>query len=105
MNPGIASPVAAPAIDRRNGNIFILTQLLTYFSAPVLYVGVVQAAFVRVCQEALLRGRKFVNLGVSTVPGTDGDDLNFGLDEFKRRQGGQAELRETYVIHWTGDQT
>lgn len=45
MNPGIASPVADPAIDRRNGNIFILTQLLTYFSAPVLYVGVVQAAF------------------------------------------------------------
>ena len=37
--------MAAPAIDRRNGNIFILTQLLTYFSAPVLYVGVVQAAF------------------------------------------------------------
>lgn len=34
-----------PAVDRRNGNIFAITQLLTYFSAPVLYVGVVQAAF------------------------------------------------------------
>jgi len=34
-----------PAVDRRNGNIFALTQMLTYFSAPVLYVGVVQAAF------------------------------------------------------------
>ncbi|MBS0632001.1 MAG: hypothetical protein JSS11_08820 [Verrucomicrobia bacterium] len=34
-----------PALDRRNGNIFALVQLLTYFSAPVIYVGVVQAAF------------------------------------------------------------
>lgn len=39
-----AAPVD-PAVDHRNGNIFALTQLLTYFSAPVLYVGVVQAAF------------------------------------------------------------
>ena len=38
-------PQADPAVERRNGNIFIFTQLLTYFSAPVLYVGVVQAAF------------------------------------------------------------
>lgn len=34
-----------PALERRNGLIFIWTQLLMYFSAPVLYVGVVQAAF------------------------------------------------------------
>lgn len=40
-----ASPATDPALDRRNGNLFVLTQLLTYFSAPVLYVGVVQAAF------------------------------------------------------------
>ncbi|HEY0865204.1 MAG TPA: hypothetical protein VGD97_13950 [Lacunisphaera sp.] len=40
-----ASPVTDAALDRRNGNLFVLTQLLTYFSAPVLYVGVVQAAF------------------------------------------------------------
>jgi MFS family permease len=39
------SHVSDPKIERRNGNLFILTQLLTYFSAPVLYVGVVQAAF------------------------------------------------------------
>jgi hypothetical protein len=44
---GAASATAQiePAVDRKNGNIFALTQLLTYFSAPVLYVGVVQAAF------------------------------------------------------------
>jgi hypothetical protein len=44
---GAASATAPiePAVDRKNGNIFALTQLLTYFSAPVLYVGVVQAAF------------------------------------------------------------
>ncbi|MDB6169268.1 MAG: transporter [Verrucomicrobia bacterium] len=34
-----------PEMNRRNGLIFIWTQLLIYFSAPVLYVGVVQAAF------------------------------------------------------------
>ena len=46
MKPGEpASPAADAALDRRNGNLFVLTQLLTYFSAPVLYVGVVQAAF------------------------------------------------------------
>jgi len=39
------SLVTDPVLGRRNGNLFILTQLLTYFSAPVLYVGVVQAAF------------------------------------------------------------
>lgn len=33
------------ATERRNGRIYAATQLLTYFSAPVLYVGVVQAAF------------------------------------------------------------
>ncbi|MBS0662979.1 MAG: hypothetical protein JSR48_06920 [Verrucomicrobia bacterium] len=44
----IADPTVSaltPAIERRNGLIFIWTQLLIYFSAPVLYVGVVQAAF------------------------------------------------------------
>ena len=32
-------------IDRRNGIVFIVMELLIYFTAPVLYVGVVQAAF------------------------------------------------------------
>lgn len=45
MSASGVSSVVDPAVDRRNGNIFALTQLLTYFSAPVLYVGVVQAAF------------------------------------------------------------
>ena len=37
--------VISPELDRRNGLIFIWTQLLVYLAAPVLYVGVVQAAF------------------------------------------------------------
>ena len=37
--------VLTPEIERRNGRVFVWTQLLVYFSAPVLYVGVVQAAF------------------------------------------------------------
>jgi len=40
---GIA-PVVTPDIERRNSLIFMLSWLLTYFAAPVLYVGVVQAA-------------------------------------------------------------
>ena len=35
-----------PEMDRRNGWIFVWTQLLIFFSAPVVYVGVVQAAFI-----------------------------------------------------------
>jgi MFS family permease len=34
-----------PEIERRNGAVFVWTQLLMYFAAPVIYVGVVQAAF------------------------------------------------------------
>ncbi len=34
-----------PEIDRRNGWLFVWTQILIYFSAPVIYVGIVQAAF------------------------------------------------------------
>jgi CelD/BcsL family acetyltransferase involved in cellulose biosynthesis len=64
-----------------------------------------QPTFQEVCEEARRRGRPFVNLGVSTVPGTSGYDLNFGLDEFKRRQGGRAELRETWVFDYTGEST
>lgn len=45
MNTESVSSATDPAADRHNGNLFILIQLLTYFSAPVLYVGVVQAAF------------------------------------------------------------
>ena len=35
-----------PETDRRNGWLYVWTQLLIYFSAPVIYVGVVQAAFI-----------------------------------------------------------
>ncbi|MEJ1972462.1 MAG: hypothetical protein WDM96_08425 [Lacunisphaera sp.] len=45
MSEASPSPAFDPAVERRNGNIFALTQILTYFAAPVLYVGVVQAAF------------------------------------------------------------
>ena len=41
---GVVLPID-PAVDRRNGNIYVLTQILTFFSAPVLYVGIVQAEF------------------------------------------------------------
>jgi hypothetical protein len=50
------------ALDRRNGNLFVAIQLLTYFSAPVLYVGVVQAAF---C-DALGASATVANLPSST---------------------------------------
>ncbi len=36
--------LATPAMDRRNGLIFLLTFLLLYLAAPVVYIGVVQAA-------------------------------------------------------------
>ncbi|MEO6875619.1 MAG: hypothetical protein ABI222_12440, partial [Opitutaceae bacterium] len=46
MRPEAVAPLAiTPELDRRNGRIFVWTQLLIFFSAPVLYVGVVQAAF------------------------------------------------------------
>lgn len=46
MNTDPGAPVEiTPELERRNGLIFIWTQLLVYLSAPVLYVGVVQAAF------------------------------------------------------------
>ena len=45
MIPDPTVSALTPEIERRNGLIFIWTQLLIYFSAPVLYVGVVQAAF------------------------------------------------------------
>jgi MFS family permease len=46
MNPAsVPAMEITPAIDRRNGIVFIVMELLLYFSAPVLYVGVVQAAF------------------------------------------------------------
>ena len=35
-----------PEMDRRNGLILMATYLLIYLSAPVIYVGVVQAALV-----------------------------------------------------------
>src|SRR5437899_3102229 len=34
----------SPSVDRRNGLIFCVSYLLIYFAAPVVYVGVVQAA-------------------------------------------------------------
>ncbi|MBI4623202.1 MAG: hypothetical protein HY736_08290 [Verrucomicrobia bacterium] len=34
-----------PELDRRNGWLYVWTMLLIYFAAPVVYVGVVQAAF------------------------------------------------------------
>lgn len=44
--PSAPSPVEiTPAVERRNGRLFIYAHLLTYFSAPVIYVGLVQAAF------------------------------------------------------------
>ncbi|MBL9208335.1 MAG: hypothetical protein JNN01_24840 [Opitutaceae bacterium] len=45
MRDRSTSPAIDPAVERRNGLLFVFAQLLTYFSAPVLYVGVVQAAF------------------------------------------------------------
>jgi hypothetical protein len=36
--------LATPAMDRRNGLVFLLTFLLLYLAAPVVYVGIVQAA-------------------------------------------------------------
>ena len=36
--------LATPAMDRRNGLVFLLTFLLLYLAAPVVYIGVVQAA-------------------------------------------------------------
>jgi MFS family permease len=47
-----------PAIDRANVRLFVGTQLLLYLAAPVLYVGVVQAAF---C-ERLGAGATLANL-------------------------------------------
>jgi hypothetical protein len=44
LEPGYV-PEITPELDRRNGSLFIWTQLLLYFAAPVVYVGVVQAAF------------------------------------------------------------
>jgi len=44
-SPAESITILTPEVERRNGLVFIWTQLLIYFSAPVLYVGVVQAAF------------------------------------------------------------
>ena len=36
--------IVTPEMDRHNGRIFLLTYLLLYLAAPVMYVGIVQAA-------------------------------------------------------------
>ncbi len=33
-----------PSMDRHNGRLYILSNILVYLAAPVIYVGVVQAA-------------------------------------------------------------
>src|SRR5262249_7008498 len=38
------SPVVTPAMERHNLWIFVASFALTYFGAPIFYVGVVQAA-------------------------------------------------------------
>ena len=38
------SSTIAPEVERRNGLIFLISVTLTYFAAPVTYVGIVQAA-------------------------------------------------------------
>ncbi|MHC4879748.1 MAG: GNAT family N-acetyltransferase [Planctomycetota bacterium] len=47
--------------------------------------------------ESAERGCAWLNLGVSTTPGTNGKELNYGLDEFKQSMGGVATLRDTLV--------
>jgi MFS family permease len=42
--PASADPLITPEMDRRNGRIFFFSILMIYFSAPAVYVGVVQAA-------------------------------------------------------------
>lgn len=44
LEPGHVSAIS-PELDRRNGWLYVWTVLLIYFAAPVVYVGVVQAAF------------------------------------------------------------
>ncbi|MFN0167605.1 MAG: MFS transporter [Bryobacteraceae bacterium] len=39
MNPAIT-----PEMERRNGRIFLISYVLIFFAAPVLYIGIVQAA-------------------------------------------------------------
>src|SRR5262245_56918013 len=36
--------ILTPEMDRRNGSIFLLSWLLIYLAAPVMYIDVVQAA-------------------------------------------------------------
>ncbi|MDB6168025.1 MAG: transporter [Verrucomicrobia bacterium] len=46
MRPaGSRAHAITPSVDRWNGLIFIWAQLLIYFAAPVIYVGIVQAGY------------------------------------------------------------
>ena len=40
-----SGPAIDPRLDRKNGRLFLWTNITVYFAAPVLYVGVTQAAF------------------------------------------------------------
>ncbi len=55
------------------------------------------AALYHAMTESAERGCAWLNLGVSTTPGTNGKELNYGLDEFKQSMGGVATLRDTVV--------
>jgi hypothetical protein len=48
-------------------------------------------------RQCLRRGVRFLNYGISTVPGSRGLELNEGVYEFKRRLGGEDVLRDILV--------
>ncbi len=54
-----------------------------------------------VLHEAILectrRGLRFLNFGISSIPGSSGLQMNDGLDAFKRSYGGEGVVRDVYV--------
>ncbi len=50
--------------------------------------------------ECCRLGLRHLNFGISSVPGTDGHVMNWGLYEFKRRFGTEGVVRDTWCLEF-----
>ncbi len=48
-------------------------------------------------RESALRGARWLNYGISSIPGTEGRKMNEGLYQFKRTCGGEGVVRDLFI--------
>lgn len=81
--------------------------VMNRFAAHTMYIGqdyrfnehrALQLVIYQAIQECRTRGLNYLNYGISTIPGTQGKQLNAGLHEFKLRSGGESVFRDIWQL-------